>query len=594
MRKSQARTGSRRMRAGLAAALTTVAVVGGAGTAAFAADEAVTLAQTTVPSGGAATVTLNGTGVFTGNFYARWVFSTATCALTYPAVSTSSTAPVVDGGQITAANDTNSATLTTPALTAAKEWKVCLYVSNAANSSAIAGHSTNTAYSVPYAALSQAAGPTAGGNTITLTGTGFLPSTGTVATTFNTATCPNKYTATGTTNIAATSTRTAAGTATITVPNTIAARTPYNVCVYNGTTVGTSVLMGKSTGTYTGLATGTLSPTAGNSGGTNTITLSAPTNTISGTDPAATFTTGTCPNEYGIGSGAEPFASPLVTKISSAKVAIEVPTGVTVAQDAATTPYKVCLYASNAGTLITIPPTYTVAPTLEVSAAAIADGITGGPAQGGTRITITGLQGIPQAPGALLTAALGNAQLTDIEVIDDTSFSGTTSARGAGAVGLTVTTAAGTDASTGNIFTYSYGITITPNVAAPGATPTIDVMGAGFLALASNFSNYPGGTTANSRVLLVNNAWYAARPAETTVLATAAPTTQCKNVTVISDNELICQLDLANTLTVGGTVSAGNVPQGAYQLVVANVGTGLAAGNYSIISSGSTFTVATF
>jgi hypothetical protein len=587
MRMSEPRNGRRSLWAGIAVAATAAAVTAGTAVPAWAAATG-TIDVTTGPIGGGVAVTLTTTGDALDFATAKARFATS-CAGTFGTTSSSNPEATV----ALDATTKDDATATVPAL-AAGTYKMCVYAgTTVAGTTALTASSSNNlvlaGLTTPLT-LAPAVGPVAG-TTTTATGVGpYLASATTPAVTLRTSTCPTTYSATSAT--VATVTKPSGGAnaiASITVPAGLTSGTAYKVCVYAGT--GTSALLGN--GTYSVLPSATISPAAGNSGGGNTITMSVPINTVNGASPAATFTTGTCPTAYATGSSAEPYVSGTVTKISSAKVAIPVPSDVVVLNSAATTAWNVCLYGSSSGNLIAVPPVYTVAPTLGVATPTL--DITGGPAQGQTLVTFSNMTGIPEAAGATLTATLGGNQITGISVIDNTSFSGYTPAHGAGAVSLSVTTAAGTQTSNSTVFTYSYGITTTPTQAAPGATPTMDVMGAGFSALASNFADYPTVTATKSHVLLVDNAWYAAHPTDVNALTTAAPTTQCKGVTVISDNELICTLDLANTLTITtGAVSAGNVPTGVYQIAVVNTANAMATGNFSIISSGSTFTVSTY
>ena len=592
MRKSEPRTGRRSLRAGIAVAATAAAVMAGTTLPAWAAVNG-TLSTNTGPVGGGTSVTLSTTAGFAGMTTAKARFA-ASCPTTF-----GTTSPTNLDATVTLAGNTNDATATVPSL-AAGTYKMCVYASatSVAGTTALTAGSTDSlvlAGSTTPLTMAPAAGPVTG-TTTTATGIGpYLASATTPAVTFRITTCPVAYTATGATVVTSTKPSNGANAVvSITVPGTLTSGTTYKVCVYAGTS-GSSALLGNST--YSVLPSATVSPTAGNSGGNNTITISVPTNTVTGGSPAATFTTGSCPSTYSVGSSAEPYASGTVIKISSAKVAVPVPSDVTVLNSAATTMWNVCLYASAAGNLLAVPPVYTVAPTLDLSTPTL--DITGGPAQGGTLVTVSGLTGIPQAAGALLTASLGTSDITGITVVDGTSFSGYTTSHGAGPVPLNVTTAAGTQTSPGNVFTYSYGITSTPSQAAPASTPTMDVMGAGFSALASNFTDYPTGTATKSHVLLVDNVWYDARPGgvtggTTTALGATFPVTQCKGVTVISDNELICTLDLANTLSTTGTVLAADVPVGVYQIAVVNDASTLTSTNFSIISSGSTFTVSTY
>ena len=76
-----------------------------------------------------------------------------------------------------------------------------------------------------------------------------------------------------------------------------------------------------------------------------------------------------------------------------------------------------------------------------------------------------------------------------------------------------------------------------------------------------------------------------------------APVQECTGIFPISDNEIICRLDLGGTLDTDGTPLGTDVPNGLYQITVVKnslPGATIAAGDVSITSSGSTFTVAPY
>jgi hypothetical protein len=592
MRKSASRTGSRPIRAGVAVMATAAAVV--AGTAAPAYAVAGTIDPDVGPIGGGSTTVMTSVGAFTSIVAAsgRFVANSGTCPTTFGTTSTSNLAATV------VVNDADTATMTVPAL-AAGTYRACIYGVTSGSVSGTTALSVNSSDTLVLnglntaPALSPTVGPVTAGATITATGLGpYLASGTTPAATFKLASagaCATTYTTTS---------ATAATTVTKNVGNTVATITApaltagvYNLCIYAGSG-SSSALLG--TTTYTTMGAPTLSPRAGNSAGGNTITVTTPTAVITGGSPAVTFTKGNCPATYA-GVTGDHVPAVTVTKISTSKVAVLVPVGVVVDPGASTTAWNTCLFMSSAGNLIAAPATYTVAPALGAANPAIAP--SGGPAQGGTDIVITGLTGIPTADGATLSASLGGSALENVAVIDATSISGRTTAHAAGDVKLSVTTAAGTQTSTGNEFTYSYGITISPTAAVTNTTATIDVMGAGFSTIAGwGIAATAGAAPATGAyVFLVNNAWFTTANAGPGL--NAGLVTQCTTPTVISDNELICTLDLANTLSATGLVLTTDVPDGAYSLVVVNDisdATLDPATQYSRVSSGSTFTVSEY
>ncbi|WP_122980377.1 IPT/TIG domain-containing protein [Actinoplanes teichomyceticus] len=640
--------------------MTAAAAVVGIATPAWAVT--LTTSTTQVPTAGGLTLTLTGTGAFPlagSTFVGRFVGGTNPACGTGPAApSLTATNPVVNAGTITAGLDANTSSIVTPALPAGA-WRVCIY-ETVTGTGAVNVHSTaGTVLAVPFGQQSPLTGVTTGGP-VTLTAPGAFTTTTTVGGLFTTAVCPERYAAAAAgTVFQATGTRTSSNAVTITAPATLTAGTGYYVCAYSGTTVGTSALAARSWGTYSAYpATGTgalvaptITPPNGSSGQGGYVTLSAPTGTFPGTYTyGAVFSRFACPATYITASTGDAFistANPAVQEITTAKVAVAVPTEVTSGAGDPTTSYNVCLYRGNTGvagdTLIVAPATYTVAPVLSVANVtntlnnATSGGATGpnvnalghpsiqpasGPAQGGTTVTIENLTGIPTAEGALLQASLGGSNLTNVRALSSTSLTGVTTAHGAGFVNLSVTTAAGTrttlfTTTTAGAFRYTYGVNVTPNTAAPGVVQTVDITGAGFTGLTfEDLTTTGAGTTplTTAHVVLTDNNWYALNNTALTgaglanafpVLgATAAPPiAQCRNVLPISDTELICNLDLANTVVghaTAPTITAGNVPYGTYQITVLNQGGGTGSGlqasasNYSVVSSGSTFTVADF
>lgn len=638
MRKSQARSGIRPLRAGIAVAATAALVVVGIATPAFAAPITTTIAgPAQIPTQGGGILFATGTNAFDEAVYGRLIPSaTATC----PGDGLAGT-PSATNVELTAVNislpDANSAIIKTPALTAGT-WRLCTYdVDNNASS----GESTSTTVTaVPMGALSAGSGPAAGGNQITMTATGLFAAT--VATQFVRASesangCPTNYTAAATgTYVAATQSKTN-NQLTITVPTSLTVNNPYWICTYNGSSAGNSTLVARSATTYAPYAAtlpgSALTPAAGSSGTESFITLTTAVNTFTGT-PDVYLSKNACPATRGTLAAGVQFTA-TVQKISSGKLAITVPTSVLVNPGEPTTAVNVCAYASSSGSaaLVAAPGIYTVAPVLSVAGVDDTAGTTGGPnsdgpsvspisgpAQGGTQITIYNLVGIPTAEGAILKASLGGSTLENVRATDSTTITGTTTAHAPGLVNLSVTTAAGTkttafDTATEGVFKYTYGVNVTPNTAppTPAANPVLDVMGAGFSNLV--FLDITGTGTNNNgtraHVLLTDNSWYTQQTnglvgAGIANAFVAGAVTQCKTVLPISDGELICTLDLANSITNDATmtnviVNSTDVKPGTYQITVINHG-GAAVGNplrdinynYSVISSGSTFTVSPF
>ncbi|WP_430779990.1 hypothetical protein [Actinoplanes sp. G11-F43] len=631
MRKSRNKTGSRALRAGVAVTATTAAVVAGTALPAYAA--AFVLSTTQISATGGTPVTLYGGSALAGKGV-RFVPNATTCPTAYDTVDATSPAAGALVGS------TTKAWVSSPAgLTLGSTYKLCLYADAASGAAYATDSTTDTMVVVNIGNLSTTTGNANSRPTISVTGANYATNA-TFASQFisGATTCPTTYQATGVANIAAATSRTSATSVTVTVP-TLVAGTPYLVCTYNGSTVNSSTLQIRASSTFTtaptpALPAATISPASGSSGVATNILVNAPsTNTslFTGT-PEVLITRNSClttrPTNASLitPAGWETTAA-ATTKITNAKLAVAVPTSTVNAHGDVTTPYSVCVYASNSSgsALLASPITYAVAPLLTVADATTRFQVgsqvsptttASGPSQGGSTITVTGLTGIPSQAsvdgGATLAATLGGSPLTGIKVIDATSFTGVTSARAPGVVKLAVTTAAGTVTAPTARYTYTYGITTVPNTATQGSAPVLDITGAGFSALTFADPTCTGGPPVTScatpaadksYVLLTDNSWNG-QTFGASVLAwnsTHTGTAFCRNVLPISDEELICTMDLANkidavagTSPFAATLSGTAVPAGTYTVTVVNDADGLESGEFSIQSSGSTFTVAPF
>jgi hypothetical protein len=593
---SKSTTRSRLVRAGLATGAVATVLLATA-TPAFAVNTPMTLSPTTGPTGGGTAITATGTALLTGITNVAGRFTTAaTCPTTFGTTTTAN--PVV---AVTKVNDT-TATFTSPSFVVAPAtYRVCLY-GNAttagtplASTTALIGNGAFGPVTAAAPVLNITAGPVTAGGTVTATATDFLSAVTTVGATLSTGACPTTYNSTAPNLVATAVKDSAGGVATVTMPSGLVAGSQYNVCFYNGTTAGTSALVGATSNTYSALPSVTLSPGVGPTGGTNTITATAGNAFLSGITPGVFFTRANCPTNYIDDADTE--AATTVTKISNTKAAITVPAAVALTGSEATAAYRVCIYngTTGAATLISAPGAYTIAPILSVTGVSPV----GGPAQGGSRVTVTGT-GFPTGAGAVISASIGGAPLVDITPVNATSFQGTTTAHAPGTGSVSVTTAAGTKS--GGTFTFSYGITVTPNTApntGPGASVYLDVLGAGFSELEAGFAlgtNLPAdAVSANPHVYLVDGAYNPTNDGAGGKLV--GPVDDCNNVVVISDVELICLLDLTNGITNVATPAATGapVPMGTYTVTVVDDGTvGASPLSASIISSGSTFTVAPY
>lgn len=619
MRKSQRTTGHRPLRAGLVVAAAAAVAVAGTSTAAFATN-AYTLSASQVGTG--SVIYLTGTGTsFSASEGVRFVSpASAACPTTYGGTSATTGATTVSAGAMVGYIDATDAYVTIPAVVAGSTYAICLYADTTNSGAVVTADATvNTLTAVNMGTLSAVTGQAA--DKITLTASSAIFTGSTYATEFvsGVTACASTYTTTSSTVISAATTKTSTSILTITVP-TLVAGTSYLVCTYSGTTAGTSTLSARGSVSFASysntLPTITLNPPGGSSATSTSVTISAATGTtpFTSTAPAALLARNSCPLTYAAGTTPlEPYAATNTTKISTSKLAITVPTSVVVGGLDVTTPWNVCIYSSTSGNLVATPTTYTVAPQLTISSvqytvgSASAANTGSGPAQGGQLITISNVTGIPSAAavtaGAKLTASIGGSPLTNITPIDSTSFSGVTTAHAAGVEELSVSTAAGTKtnpASNTHTYTYTYGITVSPNTAPTGTTPVLDITGAGFGSLTfSDVSSTVALAAQTAYVLLTDNTWNAQTFTALNAQAVKA-ITYCNTILPISDTEIICTLALDHVVaSVSGnapTTAGTNVPVGTYTVTVVNSGTGLdsTSYNYSIVSSGSTFTVSPY
>jgi hypothetical protein len=610
-RKSQERAGTQILRAGVAVVASAAAVVAATGSPALATTVNVTFTPTQIPSTAGTTLTVAGTGAFTTAnsevYSGRFVPSTTTCTGAIPAVGASA----IDAGTVTRLDD-DSATVVTPALPPAL-YKLCIWDNFASTSGSPAATSTSILSTAVYGSLSTNHG--AAGDKITLnSNAGFTATSYATQLVSGGTVCPTTYTAVSNSAVVATTAKTSTSVLTVTIPAGLTAGTAYLVCSYSGTTATTSPLIARGSTSFTTfdktLPTVGISPTGGSSGATTTVTLSASgtTGVFTGSSPTALVTRGACPGTYPASLSGEPYAAS-VTKISNLKVAATMPNTVVVNSGDVTTAWNVCTYASSTqgAAMLTTPVPFSVAPVLDVSAAKFAVGSGAaetsgsGPAQGGQSITISNVQGIPTATGAVLSASLGGSPINNIKALSATEFTGTTTARAAGAVNLSVTTAAGTRSTTGTPYTYTYGITVTPNSAPNTSNPILDITGAGFGTL--EFADVAASTPIpnKSYVLLTNNAWYTQTFTSLgSPYADVAkpPTSYCNTILPISDNEIICTLALTTSISAVATnaptsLAGTAVPPGTYTITVVNDADDLdsADHDFSIVTSGSTFTV---
>jgi hypothetical protein len=613
MRKSQRRTGHRSLQVGAAVAVAAAAVLAAPALPAWAATFSLSTSQVAVAGG--TVLRLHGSGLALADTQAiRFV---PTSVVSCPTNYNDAQAGAVDGGYIDAAGGSTSATLATvvtPALVAGTTYKTCLYV-NVTTGGAAPDSSADTL--TPVNMTAQSATAVRAADRITMTASSGIYTAASYSTEFvsGVSACPATYTTPASgppAYIVGTTTKNSTTSISVTVPSTLVAGTPYLVCTYAGTTAGTSVLTSRGRSTVAvfdaALPVASLNPTGGSSNTATTVTASLPTTSnLFATTPDVLITQNACATTHPASLGGD-YLQGAVTKIANYKVAVTVPSSVKVATGDVTTPWNLCTYAdtSSGSALVMTPTIYTVAPVLTVSGAqfAVGSGSAGstgsGPAQGNSLLTVSGLTGVPTADGAMLSASLGGSPI-NITGKTATSITGTTTAHAAGAVNLSVTTAAGTKSTTNTPYTYTYGITIAPNTGTSGTTPILDITGAGFGAL--TFGDGAAALVANTAyVFLTDNAWNAQTFTPTTGISAFAtvPVSYCNTVLPISDSEIICTLNLDAKIdsvsTWTPTVTTNNVATGTYTVTVVNARDGLAEDlhNYSIVSSGSTFTVSPY
>jgi IPT/TIG domain len=293
--------------------------------------------------------------------------------------------------------------------------------------------------------------------------------------------------------------------------------------------------------------------------------------------------------------------------ISTTKVAVTLPDMTSIT---GTSSYVlICAYGQAAASGV-IPTTATVtgkanfivatAPTLNAAGGSPAGIVPAtGPAVGGQLVTINGT-GFPTsiAAGTPLSATLGGDPLTNITPINSTSFTAITPARPASAtaVTLSVTTNGGTITRT-LMYTYKNGVTVSPNTVPAGVSVDVDVQGTGFNNLTFTTTDGTSVNAAGAHVYVVAGTYNATGFVAATTDKTKGETSECVNVAVISDNELICTIDASKSVTVAShvyTYGATALTNGAYTVTVVDDGSSASPAYQTVLSSGATFTVADF
>jgi hypothetical protein len=423
-----------------------------------------------------------------------------------------------------------------------KTYNVCVY-DGATSANNLIGNSTVYIGSQP--GTSSSGGVTGGGSTLTVSSNPNAPlftGVSTVAAVATTGSCNASLGATNPANLVASNVVKQSSTSvSLTVPPGVVASngggTTYSICVYDGSSpTGALLTFVPYTATIAGA-----SPASGSYASSNGITVTSPTPFLSGISvPAVLLLTGgaPCPGTYSVAPMGNVTPMPVagvgsVRKLSNNRAAVTVPP--LPLANGQPTPYQICFYGSAAAGSLIGSSNYTAAivanPTAVIPAA--------GPNGGGNTITVVGTD-FPTDPGSI-TATLGGAPLTGIQSLSDKAFTAQAPAHSSGdSVTLVVTTPAGTRALPG-AYTFLNPVRISPNTA-PNTTPTVDVdvQGTGFMAI--NFGS--GGTS--GRVFLVPGVYSGANAGDG-VRATA-PVAECGNVLAVSDQELVCTLQLNRRL----------------------------------------------
>lgn len=256
----------------------------------------------------------------------------------------------------------------------------------------------------------------------------------------------------------------------------------------------------------------------------------------------------------------------------------------------APTKYNVCVYSGTDAWVSNANPGSVLLANLNagysVSAPATITSVTpaSGPSRGGTPIVVTGTN----LTGATVT--LGGIAVTPTIAADGLSLTAVTPARAADGqpVTLSVTTAGGTVNRLG-AFTYSNGITVTPNFmpkAQAGTGRTIEVSGVGFSSL--NPQNTAGGATPDT---LGAHVFLSRGPYSSATVAghkANAQVSECGDVMVLNDGLLICKVGMVpyTRMTNDATVTGTTLVSPTANFTSADVGLAVTAGTATVPAPG--------
>jgi hypothetical protein len=209
-----------------------------------------------------------------------------------------------------------------------------------------------------------------------------------------------------------------------------------------------------------------------------------------------------------------------------------------------TAKYHICAYSgTTAGTSTLIGATDSATP-YTIGTAATITGVTptAGSAQGGTRVTVYGLN----FPADLADAdvLIGGVPAADVVVAaDGKSFTATAQPHSVGGpFAISVMTAGGLTTRAG-LFTYSNGITVSPNTAPTSRVAGLNISVKGVDLDTLVFSTFTAGTTPNNatpHVYLVDGVYDPTTAS--TGIKTNHQVAECVNALVVAPDELICTL----------------------------------------------------
>jgi hypothetical protein len=531
--------------------------------AAIAAASTYSVAPTVTPLAGPQTgnITVTSNGSFAGLTSVGAYFSTSACGANYTTSSvTVGTATRTSDDVVTVAVPTTLALNTG----AARSYYLCVY--NGATSAATLMMGSTYMVAPAATTVTPNSGVSGAGGTVTVT----FPSTSAIftnATTyggFASGGCPTAYTGIPTAR-QATVTKVSTTQATVTVPSGVggANNQPFNLCFYSASTGDTLIGTSSLTAYTVTMGTSTLSANIGaGTGITVTLTSTNANAFTNSTTPAAAFflqngTTQFCPGSYTTTGGT---AAQSARKISNSKASVQFPSS-----PLANGQYSICVYTSNDANTSKLAglASYTVAPVPAISTVSPAQGS----ALGGNTITVTG-QNLPTAAGSI-QVTIGNTPVEPSRVtpIDANTFSFIAPPHSMGISSVVIKTDVGTDTLAG-AYTYVNSLNVTPNTASSTGTASLDIFG-------TNFFDYTFSDTANTgaHVYLVSGTYDGTASSQNSGAnrSNARVAADCLGVLVISDNELVCTMDLRQSLKA----------------------TGLAFGDYSGYRTGVTVTTAT-